>query len=79
LCQPESDSANVVLLADHKVNSGRAVSRAADKHRPVLVTREDLGVAIVQSLVDYKTAEEERAFMRAVVAGLTRSWSLARR
>lgn len=79
MCQPESDSAKVVLLADLKVNAGLAVSSAADKHRSVLVAREDVGVAIVQSLVDYKTAEEERAFMRAVVAGLTRSWSLAGR
>ena len=28
------------------------------------------GVAVVQSVSDYENAEEERAFMRAVVAGL---------
>ena len=37
----------------------------------MLVTSGGRGVAVVQSLVDYETSEEERAFMRAVVAGLT--------
>ncbi len=63
-------SADVVPLADLKVNPSRVVKRAADEHRPVLVTSGGRGVAVVQSLIDYETAEEERAFMRAVVAGL---------
>ena len=62
--------ADVVPLADLKVNPRRVVKRAADGHRPVLVTSGGRGVAVVQSLIDYETAEEERAFMRAVVAGL---------
>ena len=62
--------ADVVPLADLKVNPSRVVKRAADEHRPVLVTSGGRGVAVVQSLIDYETAEEERAFMRAVVAGL---------
>ena len=63
-------SADVVSLADLKVNPSRVVKLAADEHRPVLVTSGGQGVAVVQSLIDYETAEEERAFMRAVVAGL---------
>ena len=63
-------SADVVPLADLRVNPSRVVRRAADEHRPVLVTRDGRGVAVVQSLIDYETAEEERAFMRAVVGGL---------
>ena len=62
--------ADVVPLADLKGNPSRVVKRAADEHRPVLVTSGGRGVAVVQSLIDYETAEEERAFMRAVVAGL---------
>jgi len=36
----------------------------------VLLTSRGRGVAVVQALTDYEVAEEERAFMRAVVAGL---------
>lgn len=61
---------DVVPLADLKGNPSRAVKRATDEHRPVLVTSGGRGIAVVQSLIDYETAEEERAFMRAVVAGL---------
>ena len=63
-------SGDVVPIADLKVDPGRVVRRAAEEHRPVLVTSCGRGVAVVQSLVDYETSEEERAFMRAVVAGL---------
>ena len=63
-------SSDVVPLADLKVDPSRVVNRATDDHRPVLVTSRGRGVAVVQSLVDYETAEEERAFMRAVVTGL---------
>ena len=40
-------------------------------HRPVLLTSRGRGVAVVQSVADYESAEEDRAFMRAVVAGLS--------
>ena len=44
-------------------------------HEPVLVTKRgrDVGrdVAVLQSVDDYERAEEEREFIRAVVAGLT--------
>jgi predicted transcriptional regulator len=36
----------------------------------VLLTSRGRGVAVVQSISDFEKAEEERAFMRAVVAGL---------
>jgi predicted transcriptional regulator len=36
----------------------------------VLLTNRGRGVAVVQSVSDYEKAEEERDFMRAVVAGL---------
>ena len=63
-------SEDVVPITDLKVNPGRVVRHAAEAGRPVLVTSRGRGVAVVQSVPDYETAEEERAFMRAVVAGL---------
>ena len=63
-------SEDLVPLTDLKVNPGRVVKHTTDAHRPVLVTSRGRGVAVVQSVADYEKAEEERAFMRAVVAGL---------
>lgn len=63
-------SEDVVPLSDLKVNPGRVVKHTAEVHRPVLVTQRGRGVAVVQSVADYEKAEEERAFMRAVVTGL---------
>jgi prevent-host-death family protein len=63
-------SEDVVPLTDLKVNPGRVVKHAAVTHRPVLLTSRGRGVAVMQSLSDYEQAAEERAFMRAVVAGL---------
>jgi prevent-host-death family protein len=63
-------SEDVIPLTDLKVNPGRVVKHASDAHRPVLLTSRGRGVAVVQSVTDYEAAEEERAFMRAVVAGL---------
>ncbi len=63
-------SEDVVPLTDLTVNPGRVVKHAADTHRPVLLTSRGRGVAVVQSVADYEQGEEERAFMRAVVAGL---------
>lgn len=57
-------------LTDLKVNPGRVVRHATEAHRPVLLTSHGHGVAVVQSVTDYEVAEEERAFLRAVVAGL---------
>jgi prevent-host-death family protein len=64
-------SEDVVPLTDLKINPGRVVKHVTDVHRPVLLTSRGRGVAIVQSISDYEEAEEERAFMRAVVEGLT--------
>lgn len=63
-------SEDVVPLTDLKANPGRVVKHVSDVHRPVLLTSRGRGVAVVQSVTDYEQAEEERAFMRAVVEGL---------
>ncbi len=63
-------SEDVIPLTDLKVNPGRVIKHATDAHRPVLLTSRGRGVAVVQAVTDYEVAEEERAFMRAVVAGL---------
>jgi prevent-host-death family protein len=75
-------SEDVIPLTDLKANPGRVVKHATDAHRPVLLTSRGRGVAVVQAVTDYEAAEEERAFMRAVVAGLAdlecgREFSLA--
>ena len=63
-------SEDVVSLGDMKVNPGKIVRRVDETGRPVLLTIHGRGVAIVQALSDYEAAQEEREFMRAVVAGL---------
>lgn len=63
-------SEDVVPMTDLKVNPGKVVRHAVEAHRPVLLTSRGRGVAVVQSVTDYEASEEERAFMRAVVAGL---------
>ncbi len=63
-------SQDVVPLADLKVNPGRIVKHASEAGRPVLLTRRGRGVAVVQSVAEYESAAEERAFMRGVVEGL---------
>jgi prevent-host-death family protein len=63
-------SEDIVPLTDLKVNPGRVVRHVSESQRPVLLTSRGRGVAVVQSIADYEAAEEERAFMRAVVTGL---------
>jgi prevent-host-death family protein len=63
-------SEDLVPLTELKVNPGRVVKHTTEAHRPVLLTSRGRGVAVVQSVADYENAEEERDFMRAVVAGL---------
>lgn len=63
-------SEDVVPITDLKINPGRVIKHAADAHRPVLLTRRGRGVAVVQSVADYETGQDELAFMRAVVTGL---------
>ena len=63
-------SEDVVPLGDLNVNPGKIVRRADETGRPVLLTSHGRGVAVVQGLSDFEAAQEERDFMRAVVAGL---------
>jgi len=67
---PVKFSEDVVPLGDLKVNPGKVVRRADETGRPVLLTSHGRGVAVVQGLADFETAQEEREFMRAVVRGL---------
>lgn len=63
-------SEDVVPLSDLKVNPGKVVRRVDETGRPVLLTSHGRGVAVVQGLSEFESAQEEREFMRAVVAGL---------
>lgn len=63
-------SEDVVPLGDLKVNPGKIVRRVDETGRPVLLTSHGRGVAVVQGLAEYESAQEERDFMRAVIAGL---------
>ena len=62
-------SQDIVPMADLKVNPGKVLRHVADAHRPVLLTNRGRGVAVEQSVANYEAAEEERAFMPAVIAG----------
>lgn len=59
-----------VPLSEMKTDPGRIVRHAEKAHRPVLLTNRGHGVAVVQAVGDYEAVQEERSFMRAVVAGL---------
>jgi prevent-host-death family protein len=63
-------SEDVVPLGDMKINPGKIVRRIDETGRPALLTSHGRGVAVVQSLSEYEAAQQEREFMRAVVAGL---------
>jgi prevent-host-death family protein len=63
-------SEDVVPLSALKLNPGKVVSHVAKVRRPALLTSRGRGVAVMQSVADFEIAEEERSFMRAVVAGL---------
>ena len=63
-------SEDIVPLTDMKINPGKVVKRTNESHRPVLLTSRGRGVAVMQSLDDFEQAEEEKAFMRAIVEGL---------
>ena len=75
-------SQRIVPLKDLKTNPGRVVKHAAESRRPVLVTNRGRGVAVMQSVTEFAAAEDERTFMRAIIAGLSdieegREFSLA--
>ena len=59
-----------VPLSEMKTDPGRIVGHVEKAHRPVLLTNRGHGVAVVQAVGDYEAVQEERSFMRAVVAGL---------
>jgi prevent-host-death family protein len=63
-------SEDVIPMGDLKVNPGKVVRRASESGRPVLLTSRGRGVAVVQTLTEFEAAQEEREFMRAVIAGL---------
>jgi len=63
-------SEDIVPLSDMKVNPGRVVNQVDRTRRPVLLTNRGRGVAVVQSLKDYETEMDERAFLRDIVQGL---------
>jgi prevent-host-death family protein len=63
-------SEDVVPLSDMKINPGKVIKRTNESHRPVLLTSRGRGVAVMQSLDDFEQAQEEKTFMRAVVAGI---------
>jgi prevent-host-death family protein len=63
-------SEDIVPLSDMKVNPGRVVNQVDTTRRPVLLTNRGRGVAVVQSLKDYETETDERAFLRDIVQGL---------
>lgn len=63
-------SEDVVPLGEMKINPGKVVRRVDETGRPVLLTSHGRGVAVVQGLDEFEAAQEEREFMRAVVAGL---------
>lgn len=64
-------SEDIVPLSDLKTHPGRVVRHVTRARRPVLVTSRGRGIAVMQALADFEAAEEERAFMRAVVEGLS--------
>ena len=63
-------SEDIIPLTDLKVNPGKVVNHVKDTHRPVLLTSRGRGVAVMQGLDEYEKNEEERAFMKAIAAGL---------
>lgn len=64
-------SEDFVAVGDLKIDPGRVLKQVAATRRAVLLTIQGRGVAVVQSVAEYEKSEEERAFMRAVVAGLS--------
>ena len=64
-------SEDVVPLTDLKLSPTRIVKQVAESRRPVLLTHRGRGVAVMQSVAEFEAADEERAFMRAVVEGLS--------
>jgi prevent-host-death family protein len=63
-------SEDVIPIGELKINPGKIVRRLGETRRPMLLTSRGKGVAVMQDLAEYENAEEEKAFMRAVVQGI---------
>ena len=63
-------SEDIVPISDLKVNPGKIVRQVQEVHRPVVVTSRGRGVAVMQSLLDYETVQEEQTFLKAIVKGM---------
>ncbi len=63
-------SKDAVPIGEMQKNPDRVIEHASRACRPVLLTRQGRGVAVMQSLADYERMQEELVFMRAVVEGL---------
>lgn len=63
-------SEDVIPLTDVKINPGKFVKQAVDSHRPMLLTSQGRGVAVLKGIADFEAKDEERQFMRAIVQGL---------
>ncbi len=63
-------SEDIIPLSNLKINPGKVVSQVNETHRPVLLTSRGRGVAVVQSLSDYESENEKRAFVQDIVEGL---------
>ena len=64
-------SEDIVPLTNLKINPGRIVKQVAESRRPILLTSRGRGVAVMQSVAEFEAADEERAFMRAMIEGLS--------
>jgi prevent-host-death family protein len=61
---------NIVLLSELQADPDRIVARVVDNGAAVLLSHPGAPVAVLQSLSDYRKAQDERQFLRAVVEGL---------
>ncbi len=62
-------SIDTVSLSELRANATRVVQRAAQTGR-VRLTRRGKPIAVLQSLSEYESTQEEASFMKAVVAGV---------
>lgn len=63
-------SEDVIPLSDLKINPGKVVNHAKDSHRPILVTSQGRGIAVLQGLDEYEKSVEELTFTKAIARGM---------
>ena len=61
---------DVLQIGTRNMQNFSLLKEVGQTGRPILLTSHGRGVAVVQGLDEYEAAQEERDFMRAVVAGL---------